>query len=482
MGFRNRFPRVELVKSNSNLGPAFKAAVPAGVVGPKVVRELLKETEAELSEKLDEVLLHRPQLHRTPASYAFNVRFYGASSVDALECLAAARQDLINTEAQSLYLHYPFCDYLCRFCHYAVVPWRAAAGLAIGDLLRENLSLLLKKIPEVRCAPISSVYFGGGTPSLAQATERARLVNNLREVFDITAECEWAIEANPETVNHDFLAHLNDVGFNRLSVGVQVLDDHILSWLGRGHSVSQAMEALFRLREEWDEPFNVDLIYGLPGVRPEKLLQDIDVLARLEVPSITLYRLRLGRPDERASALKSEYDKRSWEFPSQGETVTQIAAARRLLEERGYKEGPIGWFVRPGAEAVCYKDRWLQQRPLLGLGMSAYSYGDNWQFSQCRQLKRWAKAVECRELPIESAFVLSKNQSSVRSLAFKLRYTGTIKNEGGDGNEVPRRLSSSLQRLGLCRCEEVESPLTELGLALIDEIVDEFLFSHNSIS
>jgi len=480
MGSRNRLPMGKLMGHSSTFTAPVHAAVPAGSLGSRAAWELLKETRRELSEPLEEVLRWRPGLQRTPASYAFNVRFYGASSVDAPQCFQVARQDLFTADALSLYLHYPFCDYMCRFCHYAVAPRKAVDSLATVDLLLENLRLLLTRLPEAEYAPVSSVYFGGGTPSLAKAKHRAELARGLREAFDISERSEWAIEANPETVSHDFLAHLKNTGFNRLSLGVQVLDDRVLTWLGRGHSVKQVMEALCRLKEKWSEPFNVDLIYGLPGVRPEKLLEDIDILVGHEVPSITLYRLRLGRSDERSSALRSEYSKRSAAFPDQRETVVQVAAARRLLVRCGYKEGPIGWFVRPGAESECYKDRWLRQRPLLGLGMSSYSYGARWQFSQTRQLKQWARAIEDRDIPIESAFVLTTGQSCARSLAFKLRYSGRIETANADAGELARRLSASLQRLRLSRCGDLESPLTELGLALIDEIIDEFLFSGDS--
>ncbi len=433
--------------------------------------------------KLGSLLSCNPQFRRNPSAYTFNVKYYAGESTGFLELKPKIHVTVGESPGYSLYFHYPYCKYACRFCHYPIrrlgTTLNGVNRLLVNSLIR-HLEILLEHFPALRVRNVSSVYLGGGTPTLLSGVDLVQFANALRERANISREAEWTIETTPDTVDDALIRGAIDAGFNRISTGVQVLDDRVLSAFRRGHSVAQAVRALEKLKSFEGISVNADLMYALPGVTSDKFLQDVAMLAGMGIDSITLYRLRLGRRDERVTSLFADFKSASGNFPTQIETLIQNVAAREFLSAQGYDEAPLGWFTLGNKTCKCYRDRWLDEVPLLGVGMSAYSYGAGWQFLNLPDLAAWQTSVQEGKLPYSHGSNFTSKEVMLRSIAFRLRYSGTVDFGHAQFSEQATATARQMEELGIARFEGTTLRLTETGKPLIDEVIDEFFQGHTS--
>jgi oxygen-independent coproporphyrinogen-3 oxidase len=413
-----------------------------------------------------------PAFRRPADDYTFDVKYYGGDRVEVGQALAKAAADVEASDAISLYLHFPLCPYVCRFCHYHVRARSGRSGenpLLLADL-HACASVVAESLPAARSKRVSSIYLGGGTPSLLQAGELAQLLQRTRALFQCDGVEEITVETTPDTVTREWLEAAQTLGVNRVSSGVQVLDDEVLAFMGRKHTTADVRRFLEDCRAFPDLAANVDLIAGLPRVTEESWLWTLHELVEQSPASITVYRLRLGRSDERQSSLARLFETSPEEFPSHERVAVQMLAARSMLLENGYLEGPVGWFWRGAGQPKCYRDRWLLQRPLLGIGESAYSYGRDWQIINAKGLP-FKTALQGKRWPDTMSTFLEPAEGQLRRLAWRLRATGEVSASWiGQWPET-----QSLDRLeALCLMEhrpEGSYCLTEMGTLLIDEII-----------
>lgn len=440
---------------------------------PAHLRQPLALAEEEVRVALLPTLAAVPAFRRPPSAYTFDVKYYGGERVELDTVLAAAAADVAAADAISLYMHFPLCPYVCRFCHYHV---RASAGrgdersVLLADLDR-CARLAAAELPGSGSQRVSSIYLGGGTPSLLTAGELAGLLRHIRSVFSCAEVEEITVETTPDSCSRDWLARVAALGVQRVSSGVQVLDDGVLSFMGRRHTTADALRFLRDCSALPDVSANVDLIAGLPQVGDAVWMRTLDQLVEQAPASITIYRLRLGRSDERQSGLLHLFEKHPELFPSQERVAMHMLAARGMLLANGYQEGPLGWFWRRAGQPKCYRDRWLLQRPLLGLGESAYSYGSNWQIVNAKSAL-FKAALSGHRWPAAVATLLTPAEADLRQLAWRLRASGEITAAG----EAPRpELLAAIGRLaelGLAQPGASGSHrLTSIGTLLIDEII-----------
>ncbi len=257
---------------------------------------------------------HNPGVNRTtlPAAPAVAVRFdRGLTSLPPL----------------SLYLHLPWCLKKCPYCDFNSHEWRGAAGAgsplasftgsAFADAEREYVAALQAdleaSLPQVWGRSVQTVFIGGGTPSLFSPAAIDALLTMVRARLPLAAQAEVTMEANPGTFEAQRFRDYAAAGVNRLSIGVQSFDDRLLAAVGRVHDGDQARRAIEVAARHY-ESFNIDLMYALPGQRPEDLQHDLDTALSFEPPHLSCYHLTLepntlfaarppaGLPDEDAAA------------------------------------------------------------------------------------------------------------------------------------------------------------------------------------
>ena len=190
----------------------------------------------------------------------------------------------------SLYLHIPFCQRKCHYCDFFSQGAFSAAELdEYVELLSLELQLVRHKYPHT--PPLQTVFFGGGTPSLLSVAQLELLLSRLEQAFGFAADCEISLEANPGTLSAESLSGYRRAGVNRLSLGVQSLNDDQLQLLGRVHTAAEARQAVTMARAAGFANISLDLIFALPGQTLDQLRCDVQSLLAMQPQHLALYGL-----------------------------------------------------------------------------------------------------------------------------------------------------------------------------------------------
>jgi len=262
-----------------------------------------------------------------------------------------------------LYIHVPYCHAKCAYCDFYSTPDVSTADAFVDALLAE--ARLRRGELE---GPVTTLYIGGGTPSLLGGGRLAKLAGGLRQVFDLDAVGEFTVEVNPEDVDIELIDALLGIGVNRVSMGVQSLADDELKRIGRRHTSAEAVKAA-RLIASAFENFSLDIIFGLPGQTLETLGASLDRFIEFDAPHLSAYLLSYEPGTRLYSQLIAG---------KVSETTEELADAMYNLVDRrfsdaGYCHYEISNYARPGFESRHNSAYWNGTR-YLGLGPSAHSY------------------------------------------------------------------------------------------------------------
>lgn len=264
-----------------------------------------------------------------------------------------------------LYIHIPFCRQKCRYCDFYSIASDALAAPMLDSLGAE----LDARAGEFAGETISTVYFGGGTPTVYSPQELQGLIDRARRRYRMDALQEVTVEANPDDLTDEYLEALRDTEVNRLSIGVQSFVDSHLELFNRRHTGQQAVDAVLRAKKYGFENLTIDLIYGVPGMTEQQWESNLSRFIELDVPHLSAYHLGieprtvLGKWAEqgRITAVSEEVSQ------SHYDRLEQVAS------EAGYVHYEISNFARSGYEAVHNSNYW-RGVPYLGIGPSAHSF------------------------------------------------------------------------------------------------------------
>lgn len=260
-----------------------------------------------------------------------------------------------------LYLHIPFCKKKCAYCDFYSIEYREKLALEYIKTLVTQLRALKEKgffFP--------TIYLGGGTPSLLEEGLLEMLLKELREE---RLEQEITLEANPESLNKDKLKFLFKRGVNRLSLGIQSLNEVCLKFLGRLHNKEQALASLFLAKDAGFKNINVDLIYGIPGSNFELFKEELNQIVELPITHLSLYSLSY----EEATPLYERLRRGEFKPVSEEEQARMYTWAIRFLEKKGFRHYEVSNFSRKGYFCRHNLSYW-ENTSYLGLGPSAVSY------------------------------------------------------------------------------------------------------------
>ncbi len=260
-----------------------------------------------------------------------------------------------------IYIHVPFCHRKCTYCAFYSKPvgGRERVTAYVDALIAE-----MRMRRGEQAHPVRTVYFGGGTPSILSLEDLERVAVALRECFDLSQLEEVTLEANPEDLTLDYLRGLRDMGLvNRLSIGIQSLDDEMLRLIGRRHTASQALAAVAAAHAVGFHNLSVDFIYGLPR---ESRYSDFDF--RL-VSHLSAYALTV----EPGTALAVMVERGRVSLPGDDAVVEQYHTLRRLFAERGFAQYEVSNYARLDCHSR-HNSRYWDRTPYLGLGPGAHSF------------------------------------------------------------------------------------------------------------
>ena len=331
-----------------------------------------------------------------------------------------------SKEPLSLYVHIPFCAKLCTYCgcNVAIRKNWPKYGDEYLDLLEMEFALIADRLG-VRKS-LQQMHWGGGTPTFLSAPQLGRLFDMVTKHFDIDANAEVAIEIEPRTVDMELLAFLRQLGFNRVSMGVQDFDPKVQEAVNRVHTYERIREVYEACRKLNFLSINMDLIYGLPFQTRETFTETIKKIVQLKPNRIALYSFA------HIPWLKKQQQRIDPEsLPVPDEKVKIFLDATEGLLSGGYQAIAMDHFALADDEmAVAFREDRLHRNfmgytvlpgdDFLGLGVSSIGYVAGAYFQNTKDLMEYRAALEKGEWPLEKELVLSEDDLMRRSVIYDL--------------------------------------------------------------
>ncbi len=262
-------------------------------------------------------------------------------------------------------MHIPFCRHRCHYCdfHFSVSQRYRPQLLSA---LRRELELTSHYFTHRR---LSTLYFGGGTPSILSLSEWESLFDAIRTIYSIDDLKECTVECNPEDITAELLELWHAHGVDRISLGVQSFCNEDLRYLGRRHDARQIHRALDAILSSDIPKISIDLIYGIPTMTMDGLVENLRMVEQYDIPHFSAYALTV----ERRTALYHFIQKGKYPPPDDSVIVEQMKLLMDWAQHTGYRQYEISNFAKPGYESQHNLVYWHQQ-PYLGVGPSAHSY------------------------------------------------------------------------------------------------------------
>lgn len=284
-----------------------------------------------------------------------------------------------------IYIHWPFCLSKCPYCDF-----NSHAATAI-DQARWRAALLREMEHFARLKPmttVTSIFFGGGTPSLMDPVTAGALIERVTALWPVAADLEVTLEANPSTVEADRFRDFRAAGIGRLSLGVQALNDADLRFLGRRHDAGEALRAL-EIAGDLFPRFSFDLIYARPGQTPESWRAELERALSLAGDHLSMYQLTI----EDGTAFAPAYARGEFELPPEDAQADMFEITRDLTAAAGLPAYEVSNHARPGGECRHNLTYWLGG-DYVGIGPGAHGRLNNTATRQHRAPDIWLKRVE----------------------------------------------------------------------------------------
>ena len=300
-----------------------------------------------------------------------------------------------------IYIHIPFCKQACYYCDFHFSTNQQDKGKMIAALTDE---LIFRK-DFLQGEPVSTIYFGGGTPSLLSASEIEVLLTVIQKVYDVGPKTEITLEANPDDLTVPGLADLTTLGVNRLSIGIQSFENQLLTFLHRAHDSATAKHSVELAREAGFGNISIDLIYAIPGLDDSLWIAQLDQAISLGPEHISCYALTI---EDRTAFGR-------WTASGKLKPVDEETAARQLeitsetLVSAGYQHYEISNFARTGFISKHNTAYWQQQK-YLGIGPGAHSYNGSIRMFNVRNNAIYIRQIQSGQLPAETETLTLQNK------------------------------------------------------------------------
>jgi oxygen-independent coproporphyrinogen-3 oxidase len=370
-----------------------------------------------------------------------------------------------------IYIHIPFCKKLCFYCDfYHVISVNDYS--AFIDALLTEASLRRDYLED---ETISTIYIGGGTPSVFSVKDLETILNHINNIFRLSEDCEITFEMNPDDVQPVYLDGLRNCKVNRISLGIQSWRDSDLKMLNRRHDSEGAVKALRNTLDAGFDNVTIDLIYGIPGMSLKDWESNLDFSFSFDIKHLSAYHLTIepgtvfGKMLEKG--LISEID--------ENDSAAQFNTLIEKSENAGFIQYEISNFGKPGYFSIHNSNYW-KQVSYLGLGPSAHSFNGYSRQWNIHDLKGYIKSVktgkpffESEELDIKKRFN-EYIMTSLRTMwGIDLEYVEeSFEKEGYD---YVVNLSGKYRDYGLMKLEKNSLVLTNQGKLISDNIISEFM-------
>lgn len=372
-----------------------------------------------------------------------------------------------------IYIHVPFCRKLCNYCDFYHVISQENKTRFVEALLKEA---------ELRNdylgnESISTIYLGGGTPSVLSLPNLELILQKLKKEYRIDDEPEITMELNPDDVTSEYMAGIREIGINRISLGIQSWRDSDLSFLNRRHDSAKAQYALEEVFRTGFQNVTIDLIYGIPGMTLKDWESNLDFSFSFDIKHLSAYHLTI----EKGTVFGKMQEKGLLSEVDEDTSTAQFNALIKKSGEAGFIHYEISNFAKPGYFSKHNSNYWKQVN-YLGLGPSAHSfngYSRQWNKSD---LRGYIKAIESGSILSEGEELDNRTRfneyimTSLRTMwGIDLEYVErTFEKEGFD---YVINTSGKFRSYGLMKLENNSLVLTDQGKMISDNIISEFMMS-----
>ena len=332
------------------------------------------------------------------------------------------KKDLLNkfrNRGLALYFHFPFCKTKCSYCDFYSLTGKADLKSEYISSLIAELDLLGRRFSSLYPEP-STIYFGGGTPSLFNPAVFNLLIEKVKSNFGLKSDSEITIEINPGDIDFkERLLKYREVGINRFSLGVQSLNDEELKLLSRRHDSGKARQIIEYLKE-MKVNFSVDLISSLPGQKSFDYLASLNDLVKYKPNHFSIYNLQLEEGTELFESVNNG------EIPEISEEVDAInyKNTERILKSAGYKHYEISSYTLPGYQSVHNSSYW-RFIPYLGFGPGAHSFIELNRIENLKDLDSYIKLKSNKQKPDQEI-----NELSIKDLRNEFMFLGLRMDQG----------------------------------------------------
>jgi oxygen-independent coproporphyrinogen III oxidase len=312
-----------------------------------------------------------------------------------------------------LYIHIPFCQSKCHYCHFVTLPFRPELEERYQKAIIRELELFSSNPANEKT---DSIYFGGGTPSIVPAGRISNLISECRKRYSIAIDCEISLEANPGTLTKDKALEFHDIGVNRISIGAQSFDNSELAVIGRIHSADMIVESLYILRKIGFSNINLDLMLGLPRQTAQSWRRNLEKLVELAVPHVSVYMLDL---DDQCR-LHSLIANGAIQIPDEDLISDLYLETIHFLSSCGYRQYEISNFAREGFSCRHNLKYWMRE-PVLGFGLGSHSFNGKIRYANNSKIDEYMLSIEKGNSPAIWHDPVSEAQAVEETLFLGLR-------------------------------------------------------------
>lgn len=286
-------------------------------------------------------------------------------------------------EKFGIYIHIPFCKKKCKYCDFT-------SFCSSEEDIQKYIKSLIKEIKNnTNDKKVSTIYIGGGTPSLVDSKYICQVLEEIKNKFEIDKNAEITIEVNPGTVTKEKLIDYKNAGINRLSIGLQSSSNRILELIGRIHTFEDFKNTYTLARDVGFSNINVDLMLAIPTQKEEELIESLNEVIKLNPNHISVYSLIL----EEGTELNRLVENKELELLDDKIERAMYWKIKTILEKNGYNHYEISNFAKKGYESKHNMDCWNQEE-YIGFGLSSHSYIDGKRFSNTNNFEEYVKNIE----------------------------------------------------------------------------------------
>lgn len=319
----------------------------------------------------------------------------------------------ISGSSIEIYIHIPFCVKKCDYCDFLSAP----SGLEVQTAYIQSLLREIDAVKEGKGRSVSSVFIGGGTPSVLDERFIGEILNKIKNKFPILDDAEITIEVNPGTADRRKFESYREYGINRLSIGLQSPDDRELEMLGRIHNYRQFLETYKTAREAGFDNINIDLMSAIPDQSYEGWISNLRTVAELKPEHVSAYSLIIeeGTP----------FATRKLNLPDEDTEYNMYEATAQILREYGFEQYEISNYAKKGMECRHNIGYWIRQ-DYLGFGLGASSLYGKERFTNTRDMKIYLADSRNPEKIREKEPILTREDEMAEFMFLGLRMTDGI--------------------------------------------------------